>query len=104
MSSPRPAKDPAWREVLDQIDRALQELLARANEPQPAPPPPDRPAPDPLGPRLAALEARLEQVSQEAAGACTEIGEAVEALEGWLREVAALRHRPAGVACAPPAA
>jgi hypothetical protein len=80
-----PDVPPAWREVLDHIDRALAESLARLAEPAQAPAAPSAGVPlDGLDARLAALQERLDRVGQDAARAEANLGAELAVLERWL--------------------
>ncbi len=87
----------AWREVLDRIDQALTESLARTAAPQM---PPDSSAAathavmlalEQLADRQARLQAILDRAAQDAARAEAALAGEAEDLERWLREGRATR-------------
>ena len=97
-----PAPGVSWMQVLERIEQALAESLARAALPT------DEPAATPvgaaeaalaaLGGRLAEMEACLERAEREAAGADAPLAAEAEALRGWLAALAVTRQKLAGQA------
>ena len=83
----------AWMAVLDRIEEAVRQSLARADDP-PAPPPPP-PGPDPterLAQRLASWEASLARIEDEATAASRDFNAEEEALVEWKAALATLRQ------------
>lgn len=98
-----PAPGVSWMQVLDRIELALAESLARAALPEggqpPAPPAGAAEAAlSALDGRLAEMEACLERAEAEAAGADALLAAEAEALRGWLATLAATRQKLAGQA------
>jgi hypothetical protein len=89
-------------QVLDRIEQALAESLARATLPADDPPAPPAGAAEAalaaLDGRLAEMEACLERAEREAAGADAPLAAEAEALRGWLTALAATRQKLAGQA------
>jgi hypothetical protein len=87
-------------QVLDRIEQALAESLARAALPADEPALPPAGAADAalgaLDGRLAEMEACLERAEREAAGADAPLAAEAEALRGWLAALAATRQQLAG--------
>jgi hypothetical protein len=89
----------AWMEVLDRIEQAVQESLARAAGPEP---PPETPggashvaklALEVLTARQDRLQAILDRAGQDAARADAALTGEVEEVERWLLEGCAVRER-----------
>jgi hypothetical protein len=90
-------------QVLERIEQALAESLARAalpDEGQPAAPPAGaaEAALSALDGRLAEMEGCLERAEREAAGADAVLAAEAEGLRGWLAALAATRQKLAGQA------
>ena len=86
----------AWMAVLDRIEEAVKQSLARAADP-PAPPMPP-PGPDPtqrLAQRLASWETSLARIEEEATAASRDFNAEEEALVEWKAALAKLRQQSA---------
>jgi hypothetical protein len=89
-----PAPAVSWMQVLDRIEQALAESLARAALPEEGPSAGAAEAAlAALDGRLAQMEGCLERAEREAAGADALLAAEAEALRGWLATLAATRQR-----------
>jgi hypothetical protein len=93
-----PAPAVSWMQVLDRIEQALAESLARAALPEEgaAAGPPAGAAEAALAAldgRLAQMEGCLERAEGEAAGADALLAAEAEGLRGWLAALTATRQR-----------
>jgi hypothetical protein len=89
-----PAPAVSWMQVLDRIEQALAESLARAALPDEGPAAGAAEAAlAALDGRLAQMEGCLERAEREAAGADALLAAEAEALRGWLAALAATRQR-----------
>jgi hypothetical protein len=88
-------------EVLDRIEQALKESLARAEPPQSRPETPGeatqavKQALDQLAERQGRLQTVLDRAGEDASRAETALTVEVEDLERWMREGCAVRERVA---------
>src|SRR4051812_43563561 len=102
MSTPESRPLLVWMEVLDRIEAALGQVLARTPEPAPPAPPPERegepPAAwQPLDRSLGALDACLERIQREAAEVDACLEKECQGLEGWLKALAGIQRGGAGL-------
>jgi hypothetical protein len=102
--SPQPPPVVAWMEVLDRIEQALTESLARATVPETDSEPPGEAghavklALDVLAQRQGRLQAILERAEQETGRTDAALQAAAEDLERWRQEGRAAREKPAAPA------
>src|SRR4051794_35223599 len=97
MSTPESRPLLVWMEVLDRIESALGQVLARIPEPAPpasSPKKEDEPpaAWQPLDRSLGALDACLERIQREAAEVDAWLEKECQGLEGWLKALAGVQQ------------
>lgn len=92
-----PTKDgpvAGWMDVLDRIEEAVSQRLARTEEPAPSPEPPPSGRPlHTLDERLTRMQARLEIAEKDAREADDVLRAEAEAFQGWTEATATARRR-----------
>jgi hypothetical protein len=94
MSDPlphQPVLPSSWVHVLEAIERSLDQAIAGATEPPPAPPPP-APADPPLHDRLTRLKDCLARAERDTAALTAQLDAGADSCRRWLATAAVVRQ------------
>jgi hypothetical protein len=91
LSPRRPVLPSSWVQVLEAIERSLDQAIAGTSELPPAPPPP-APADPPLQDRLTRLQDCLARAERDTAALTGQLDAGADACRRWLAAAAVVRQ------------